>query len=201
MQNFSRSNWKPVEGSHANRYLLIMVVSLAITVIFTRLYLELTGYPQLGNDTFHIAHALWGGLCLTVSASLMLIYLNQWIFIVSAVLTGAGLGLFVDEIGKFITQANDYFFPLAAPLIYITVLLVVMLYLFIRREDAYEVRSDMYIALDNMKPLLDQHISQEQFDDLRIQLHRLAHQTERSEIARMAQGLLDALPAESESLP
>ncbi|PJF37797.1 MAG: hypothetical protein CUN55_20250, partial [Phototrophicales bacterium] len=122
-----------------------MVVSLAVTVIFTRLYLELAGYPQLGNDTFHIAHALWGGLCLTISASMMLIYLNQWIFVLSAVLTGIGLGLFVDEIGKFITQTNDYFFPLAAPLIYVSVLLVVMLYLFIQREDEYDVRSDMYI--------------------------------------------------------
>lgn len=201
MPNLDRSNWKPIEGSRATRYLLIMVVSLAITVSVTRLYLELTGYPQLGNDTFHIAHALWGGLLLAVSTTLMLIYLNRWVFFLSAALTGIGLGLFVDEIGKFITQTNDYFFPLAAPLIYITVLLVVMLYLFIRREDAYDARGNMYIALDNMKPLLDQHIDQQDYDDLREQLTRLAQQTERSEIARMAQALLDALPTGSESLP
>ncbi len=37
------------------------------TVIATRVYLELTGYPQLGNSVLHIAHALWGGLLLIIA--------------------------------------------------------------------------------------------------------------------------------------
>ena len=35
-----------------------------LTVAVTRVYLELTGYPQIGNAELHIAHALWGGLLL-----------------------------------------------------------------------------------------------------------------------------------------
>lgn len=201
MNNLNQSVWKPVEGFHATRYMLIMVVSLAITVVFTRLYLELMGYPQLGNDTFHIAHALWGGLLQAIAATLMLIYLNRWVFMLSASLTGIGMGLFVDEIGKFITQTNDYFFPLAAPLIYVIVILMVMLYLYIRQEDNHDARGDMYIVLDNMKPLLDEHIDQQQYNRLQTQLNQLANQTERSDIAKIAQALVKALPADSSTLP
>lgn len=200
MNQFNQSSRKLIEGLYATRYLLILVVSMALTVIITRVYLEATGYPQLGNDTFHIAHALWGGLLLIIATVLMLVYLNQWVFFLSAILSGVGMGLFVDEIGKFITQTNDYFFPLAAPLIYVTVILLVLLYLLIRREDKYDVRSDMYIALESLKPILDQNIDRHEFDVLREQLDRLSTQTERPDIASLAQGMLRALPANPDGL-
>lgn len=201
MKNTNQSTRTAVEGMLATRYMLIMVVSLAITVAFTRLYLELTGYPQLGNDTFHIAHALWGGLLQAIAATLMLIYLNRWIFMLSAVLAGMGMGLFVDEIGKFITQTNDYFFPLAAPLIYITVILSVMLFLYIQQEDDHDARGEMYLALDNLKPLLDKQMDRQHFDALQVQLNELANQTERPDIANIAQALLQALPDDASLLP
>jgi hypothetical protein len=43
----------------------------------------------------------------------------------AALLSGVGLGLFIDEVGKFITSNNNYFFPLAAPIIYLAFLLTV----------------------------------------------------------------------------
>lgn len=201
MNNRKQSVWKAIEGFHATQYMLIMVVSMAISVIFTRVYLEVTGYPQLGNDTFHIAHALWGGLLQAAAAILMLIYLNRWVFMLSASLAGIGAGLFVDEIGKFITQTNDYFFPLAAPLIYVTVILMVMLYLYIHQDDDHDARGNMYIVLDNLKPLLDQHMNRHDFEVLQSQLHELTNQTERSDIADIAQALIQALPADSSMLP
>jgi ABC-type thiamin/hydroxymethylpyrimidine transport system permease subunit len=98
--------------------MVIVLVSSALTVAFTRLFLELTGYPQIGNSTFHIAHALCGGLALFLAGVMVLIVQNRGSAALVALLTGVGFGLFVDEVGKFITKQNDYFFPLAAPIVY-----------------------------------------------------------------------------------
>ena len=107
-----------VRREHAERYILISLIAFAVTVIVTRAFLQLTGFPQIGNSVLHIAHALWGGLLLILAAYLPLAYANRWALGASAVLGGIGIGLFIDEVGKFITQANDYFFPPALPLIY-----------------------------------------------------------------------------------
>ncbi|MDI9639630.1 hypothetical protein QM565_28395 [Geitlerinema splendidum] len=97
----------PIRRYRASHYLLVMLVSFAIAVVGTRAFLELTGYPQIGNSTLHIAHVLWGGLALFASTLIMMIYANRWAFTVGAILSGIGVGLFIDEIGKFITQDND----------------------------------------------------------------------------------------------
>ena len=127
MESELRPIRRVVERAHAETYLLISLIAFAASVILTRLFLVITGYPQLGNSVLHIAHALWGGLLLAIAVLLPLILANRWALIMSATLSGLGVGLFVDEVGKFITQANDYFYPPAAPLIYALFLLMVLL--------------------------------------------------------------------------
>ena len=41
-----------IERDRSRRYILMMVVSFATTVVVTRFYLELTGYPRMtaGSD-------------------------------------------------------------------------------------------------------------------------------------------------------
>ena len=46
------------------------IIAIA-TILITRLYLELTGYLQVGGGDLHIAHALYGGAltrCSTVQS-------------------------------------------------------------------------------------------------------------------------------------
>lgn len=103
-----------IVSDRSSRLTLIVLVSCALTVALTRLFLVLTGYPQIGNSTFHLAHALWGGLALFLAGMMALIVQNRGAAVIIALLTGVGFGLFVDEVGKFITQKNDYFACLAS---------------------------------------------------------------------------------------
>ena len=54
------------------------LVSAIATLIVIRIFLEATGYPQLGGGGLHIAHVLWGGLgMLAAIVLLLLISLRQ----------------------------------------------------------------------------------------------------------------------------
>ena len=136
----------PVPRADAARSLRLVAVSFGVTVVLTRLYLALTGYPQIGGAVYHLAHALWGGLLLLVGGLLALLWGNRWVQQVTAVCVGVGSGLFVDEVGKFITRANDYFTPLAAPIIYVVFLAVLGLATLARRAQLDRPRPRAYAA-------------------------------------------------------
>lgn len=144
-----------VKRPGAENYLLLSLLSFALSVAGTRLFLELTGYPQLGNSELHIAHVLWGGLLLFIAALLPLLYANRWVYYTGGILSGVGVGLFIDEVGKFITQSNDYFYPPAAPIIYAFFLLVVLIYQRVRRRGESDARGELYAALDGLHEVLD----------------------------------------------
>ncbi len=133
MNNNQKKIRSVVRRDHAEKYLLTSLVAFAITVIIIRVFLQLTGFPQIGNSVLHIAHALWGGLILFVAVLLPLALANRWAIQGSALLGGIGIGLFIDEVGKFITQTNNYFFPPALSLIYGFFLLTILVYLYVRR--------------------------------------------------------------------
>ena len=87
----------------------IVLVSCALTVAFTRLFLELTGYPQIGNSTFHIAHALWGGLALFLAGVMVLIVQNRGSAAVVALLIGVGFRIVCRRGGEVHQQAERLF--------------------------------------------------------------------------------------------
>jgi hypothetical protein len=153
-----RSIRTPVKREAAERYILLSLVSFAASVIVTRTFLQLTGYPQIGGGQLHIAHVLWGGLLLFIAALLPLTLANRWVFNLSAILSGVGVGLFIDEVGKFVTSTNDYFFPPAAPIIYAFFLLTLLFYLTIRRPSGPDPRAMMYRVLEEMTEILDRDL-------------------------------------------
>jgi hypothetical protein len=184
-----------IRRNQAEGYILTSLVGFAATVILTRLFLELTGYPQIGNSVLHIAHALWGGLLLIIAAYLPLAYANRWALRAGAVLSGIGIGLFIDEVGKFITQANDYFFPPALPLIYGFILLNVLVYLYFRRPHQENPRHAMYHALEGLQAIMDGDLNAAGGSQIEAHL-AIARQSDRDEIVSLANTIGDYLQQE-----
>jgi hypothetical protein len=164
---------RPIRRLYSEQYLLITLLSFAASVSFTRLFLQITGYPQIGRGELHIAHVLWGGLILFIATLIPLLLANRWAHTLSALLSGLGVGLFIDEVGKFITRTNDYFYPSAAPIIYAVFLLVVLLYIRIRRSQATDSRSEMYTVIQELEEVLDRDLSAEEKERILNRLERV----------------------------
>ena len=144
-----------IVSNRSSRLMLIVLVSCALTVALTRLFLVLTGYPQIGGSTFHLAHALWGGLALFLASTMALVVQNRGAAVIIALVTGIGFGLFVDEVGKFITQKNDYFFPLAAPIVYASLLLILLFTELARRHQLRSPRAHLLAAISLSQTVAD----------------------------------------------
>lgn len=182
----------------ADIYILISLAAFGLSVAGTRIFLQLTGFPQLGGSVLHIAHAIWGGLLLFVAVLVTLVLANRWAFTLSAILSGLGVGLFIDEVGKFITQTNDYFFPPAAPLIYSFFLLVVLFFVFVRRSRQANPRTSMYRVLLGLREVLDNDLDPQERERMLAELEN-GRKAKEPHIVLLAEQLTVYL--QSESLP
>ncbi|HKU58491.1 MAG TPA: hypothetical protein VJP39_02700 [Gaiellaceae bacterium] len=104
--------------------LTIMLVCAVATVVLTRAFLAATGYPQVGGSKFHIAHVLYGGLLLTFSLISVIGLLSPAARPLASVFGGVGFGLFIDEVGKFVTKDVNYFYKPAIAIIYVCFLVL-----------------------------------------------------------------------------
>ena len=129
----------------------IFLVSSVLSIITIRVFLAATGYPQVGGDTLHIAHMLWGGFLMLGAIMLLLFFSNRPIVYLAAFVGGLGFGTFIDELGKFITTDNDYFFKPTFALIYIIFILLFFAFQFMIRKNPASQAEYLANALDILK--------------------------------------------------
>jgi hypothetical protein len=112
-----------------------LLITGVTTILVIRTQLWLTNYPQLGGAGLHIAHLLWGGLFMLLAIGLLLTFLGRGIKRVAAIVGGVGFGFFIDELGKFITEDNNYFYKPAAALIYLIFIGLFLLTRWLQRRE------------------------------------------------------------------
>ena len=125
---------KSIRNIEAGNLLENFLISAVFSLISLRVFLTITGFPRIGGETLHIAHLLFGGILMTLSIFVLLVFLNRESKQIASVIGGIGFGAFIDELGKFITTDNNYFFEPAISIIY---LIFVFLFLLARSVEQY----------------------------------------------------------------
>ncbi len=123
-----------IRYAEAGQLLEVFFVSAVSSLLIIRAVLDITGYPQLGGGGFHIAHMLWGGLAMLLALLSVLVFVNKEAKQIAAVVGGVGFGAFIDELGKFITSNNNYFYQPTIAFIYV---LFVLLFFTIRSLERF----------------------------------------------------------------
>lgn len=191
MNRYYHTIRQPVRRPNSDTYLLLTLLSFALSVSLTRLFLAVTGYPQIGGGALHISHVLWGGLFLFIASLLPLLIANRWVYRVAAVLSGIGIGLFIDEVGKFVTASYDYFFTPAAPIIYAFFLICVLVYLQISKPRPRHPRSELYATVELLEEVLDHDLDAKEQREIKNRLRFVIEQEQNPDLNTLAQGLYE----------
>ncbi|MFA6519072.1 MAG: hypothetical protein WCV93_05525 [Candidatus Shapirobacteria bacterium] len=142
-----------VKRGDADERVLAMLMAGVMTVLGIRLFLKLTNDFSIALGQWHIAHVLFGGIMMIMAMMVEISWYGSQIKRWSTILFGVGIGFFIDEIGKFITRDNDYFFQPAAMIIYIFFVIVFFFYRYLKKIEGRDQISD---ELDKIEIKIDQ---------------------------------------------
>lgn len=140
-----------IRNLDSGNFLESFLVSAIGSILIIRGYLFLTGFPKIGSGDFHIAHMLWGGLLMCIAIYLMFTYMGRAMIYFATILGGIGFGTFIDELGKFVTNDNDYFYKPTVALIYVVFIAIYLIAKFSQRFHKHSEEEYMLNALDYLK--------------------------------------------------
>lgn len=146
----------------ASDFVLICLVTAVSFVLVTRLFLKISGFPQIHHGSLHIAHVLWGGLLMLLGGLTALSFYGKYTRYGSAILLGAGFGLFIDEAGKFITNDNNYFYQPAAVIIYLSFLILFFVYHYFDNIFYTSAKTCLYQALEQLEDVIEGDFEQQE---------------------------------------
>jgi hypothetical protein len=135
----------------ARNQLELFLLAAASSLLLVRLYLHLTGYPQIGSGGLHIAHMLWGGTLMLASIVMTICFLGARVQRIAAITGGIGFGVFIDELGKFITRDNNYFYEPTIGIIYAIFITMYLGFNFLSRKRPLSSREAQFNALSQLE--------------------------------------------------
>lgn len=151
-----------VRYSEAGDLFELFLISAVVSLILIRVFLNVTGYPLLGGGNFHIAHMLWGGFGMMVALLIWFFLLNKEIRYFATILGGIGFGAFIDELGKFITTDNNYFFQPTIALIYVIFILLFLASRYLERNQKFSDKEYIINALEIIKDIYSQDLDEKE---------------------------------------
>lgn len=173
-------NFTKREG--ASEWVLIFLIYAVLSLLVTRAWLGLfrlvMGFElQIGNSVWHIAHVLWGGLGMMIAILLMLSINGDRVRRLAAVIGGIGFGLFIDEVGKYLTRDNDYFFQPAVMIIYITFVALFLIYRYLERYNPKDCRAILFQAINDLEEIAENDFEEREREALLTKIDFLLKNT------------------------
>jgi hypothetical protein len=107
---------------------------------------------------------LWGGLLMAAALLAELSFLGNRTRLWAALVGGIGFGTFIDEIGKFVTRDNDYFFQPSISLIYITFVLIYLAFRDLRLRRAISNEEYLVNAVNDFEEAIINDLQPEERD-------------------------------------
>lgn len=156
------NNLELIRNTSAGNLLENILVSSVSTILITRFFLFITGYPQIGRGGLHFAHVLWGGVLMLLSLIVLLSFLGRKSRIIGSIVGGIGFGLFIDELGKFITRDNNYFYEPAAALIYLVFVGLFFLFRYIENHKPLTEKEYLMNALVLLEEAVQNDLDKEE---------------------------------------
>ncbi len=185
-----------VRNIHASSLLETFFVAGVTALLAIRFYLAATGYPKIGGAGLHIAHMLWGGLFMLLAIVLLLSFLGRRVQLTGALLGGIGFGTFIDELGKFITNDNNYFFQPTIALIYIIFILLLLVFRVLERHTYISEQARLANALDLFKEGILHTMCEKDKAEALLLLHAKRTQDRRAQLLAEAIESIPVAPSE-----
>ncbi|MDD4383417.1 MAG: hypothetical protein PHD49_04730 [Candidatus Shapirobacteria bacterium] len=153
-------NQNLTKRGNAADLVLILMISALVTLLVTRYFLQLFGWPTISFGVWHIAHANWGGMLMVIGSMLMLVFHGEKIRKTAAIISGMGWGLFIDEVGKYITKDNDYWFQPAIIIIYISFIALYLIYRHLENNQPQDTKTLLYAAITKLEDVVENDLDE-----------------------------------------
>jgi hypothetical protein len=136
-----------------------------------------------------------------VALVMLLGFLGKHVKRAAAVVGGAGFGAFIDELGKFITSDNDYFYRPTAALIYIIFIGLFLLFRWIDRRRNYSQVELLINSADMLKEIIIEGARSDEIHRALTLLERSGDTSELAQALHRAIHSAERVPDAEPSLP